>query len=92
MKRIWKYPLPQIGVNATISMPPGKVVRVGIDGNNMTACAWVEHTATEDREYRDFIIVATGQSVSDDFEYAGSFQIQDEIMWTIWHVFERVRA
>ncbi len=85
MSQVWKYEL-QIVDEQTLEMPRGaKVLSVANQSGKL--CLWAEVDQSERIVYRHFLIIGTGNLITEDFElrkFVGTVLIDP----FVWHVFE----
>ncbi len=84
MRTIWKYKIPLVAGEFTLSMPVGgRVLLVGLQGRDPVLWAEVELGA-EKTSYR-FVLVGTGGAVPDaPCRFVGTYQAG----WFVGHVYQ----
>lgn len=83
MRRIFKYPLPNMSV--TVDMPEGaEIVRLGVQGPRSTPTVWALVDDDNPTEPRRFLVVGTGHPLPRGARYVGS---SDSAPF-VWHVVE----
>jgi hypothetical protein len=85
MRRVYKYPVPDIGTVFTVNMPAGaQVVNFETQGEQM--CFWAVVDPSARAKPREFTVFGTGWDIEDDrWRYVASLQDPPYV----WHLFEK---
>lgn len=85
MRRVYKYPVPDIGVVFTVHMPKGaRVVNFETQGEAM--CFWAVVDPSARMEPRELTVFGTGWDIEDErWQYVASLQDAPYV----WHLFEK---
>ena len=87
-RRVWKYQLDLTARAQSLGMPTDAEV-VHVQEQNGLPTLWVQVNVDEPLVVRTFCIFATGEDIAPAFtRYIGTVHIE----WTVWHVYENVRA
>ena len=85
-RKIFKFPIDITGYT-TISISEGaKILTLQIDQKTDEPCIWAEVNTERVLVERKFVVVATGISFPDEFNYIGTFQVDGGEF--VGHLFE----
>lgn len=84
MRRVYKYPVPDIGTVFTVHLPhDAKAVHFEVQDTNM--CFWAVVDPSAKQEPREFTVFGTGWDIEPGWQYVASLQDAPYM----WHLFER---
>lgn len=84
MMVIWKYPIPHVNSDFSISVPlPFRVVHVGLD--ELGPALWIRHELPSDADQKveaRFQIIGTGHHHASNLVYWGTYKVGP----FVWHI------
>ena len=80
---IWKYPL-ELKDSQAIKMPIGAEI-LSVDNQDGQLCLWARVDEERTKEYREIVILGTGNPIEEEpSEFIGTLIVDSYV----WHIFE----